>query len=171
MFSQVSVCPSGGSLSGPGQRPPGQRPPWTETPLDRDPLDRDPLDGDCPLTETPWTEVPLWTELPLWTETHPPCTETHLDSDPHTVTCGQYASYWNAFLSWLFLPLAYVVSVKVTFSIMPVCQSACSQGEGPHVTTIHEDWDPPTIWTPRDSLPTTWTQPLHIMASGRLAFD
>ena len=105
MFSQVSVCPQGGSLSG--------RPNWSETPQDRDPLDRDlPLDRERPLPpdrdpspgqRPQWAEIPHWTETPPWTETpldRDPLDRDPLDRDPLPcmVTGGRYASYWNAFL-------------------------------------------------------------------------
>ena len=96
MFSQVFVCPRGGSLSGrpwtethldrdpPGQRPLQTETPWTEIPLDRDP----PRQRPPPQTETSWTETPP-RQRPPWTEIPPP---------PCMVTGGRYASYWNAFL-------------------------------------------------------------------------
>ena len=58
--------------------------PWTEIPLYRDPpppRHRARADTGTPsCTETPLGQKPTWTET------------------PRTVTSGQYASYWNAFL-------------------------------------------------------------------------
>ena len=159
MFSQVSVCPRGDLCQGLDRDTSGQRPPWTETLLDRDPLD-----GDCPLTETPLDIVPpLDRASPL--DRDPPCTETHLDSDP---------PYGNVRAVCILLEciLVMVIFTAGIRSFNHACLSVClfTGGGSP---CDHYPWRlvSPHHMDTSDSLPTTWTQPLHIMASGRLAFD
>ena len=74
--------------------PPGQRPSsWTETLLlDRDPPGQRPPGQRHPPGKRPPRQKPPW-QWPPW--------QRH----PHTVTSGWYASYWNAFLFLIPLPV------------------------------------------------------------------
>ena len=122
MFSQVSVCPRGMSVT---------HTTWhTHTLLGRHPLAHTPL-GRHPLappwhTYTPWADTPQhtpahtpllahtplappWADIPQHTQplgthspwTHTPLAHTHTPQLLHVgirSTSGRYASHWNAFL-------------------------------------------------------------------------
>ena len=101
MFLQVSICPQGGRVSasvhagmpdppGPGTplrpgRPPNQAPPWDQA--DPPGPDRHPPDQADP---------PNQADMPPW----------EADSSIRS-TSGRYASYWNAFLSSIFVQQTY----------------------------------------------------------------
>ena len=94
----------------PGQRPPGQRTldrgPQIETPLERDPMNKDPETETprhrhppghrAPGQRPPGQILPGQRSAPL--DKVSPWTETPNQRHLHTITNGQYASYWKAFL-------------------------------------------------------------------------
>ena len=120
MFLQASVCPQGEYLvrycpHPRGANPPGSRPPGQVHPPGADPPDQvhPPGPGTPPgtrYTPSPWTRyTPIGPGTPSPGPGTPPLDQVH---PPGTSTsprgsgtspkiwpcCGQYTSYWNAFL-------------------------------------------------------------------------
>ena len=91
IFSQVSVILSMGGVS---QHALGQTPPWVDTPT---PGQTPPPHRQTPLAETPWADTPC----PMCAGIHTPLPSACWDTcrpTPGGRCCGQYVSYWNAYL-------------------------------------------------------------------------